>query len=108
MNAVPSKLRQPAIIGSALVLPFMILEWINRRNYHEEFPIVLFRLMWLLPAAFTLILTPTLRNARAGNSIMPNPIGFWLSVALLIFIAWMWAGLILDQLPCFLGVPNCD
>jgi hypothetical protein len=23
-------------------------------------------------------------------------------------ILMMWAGIIIDQLPCFLGVPNCD
>jgi hypothetical protein len=28
--------------------------------------------------------------------------------AALIFIAWLWGSAILDQLPCFLGVPACD
>jgi len=26
----------------------------------------------------------------------------------LILIAWLWAGALVDQMPCFLGVPNCD
>jgi hypothetical protein len=29
-------------------------------------------------------------------------------IATLIFIAWMWVAVVLDQMPCFLGVPNCD
>jgi hypothetical protein len=26
----------------------------------------------------------------------------------LILLAWLWVGLIHDQMPCFLGVPNCN
>ena len=22
--------------------------------------------------------------------------------------AWLWIGILMDQMPCFLGVPNCD
>jgi hypothetical protein len=108
MNNTSSNLRLPAIISSALVLPFMILELVNRRSFHEDFPIVLFGLMWLLSVAFILILRPIVRNIRAENGIMVNPIGLLLRVAFLIPIAWLWVGLILDQMPCFLGVPNCD
>jgi ABC-type amino acid transport system permease subunit len=86
----------------------MILELINRRSFHEGFPIVLFGLLWLLPVAFILILMPIVRNVRAGNRIMVNPISLLLRVAFLILIAWLWGGIILDQMPCFLGVPNCD
>jgi hypothetical protein len=31
-----------------------------------------------------------------------------LSAAALIIIAWLWGSVILDQMPCFLGVPKCD
>jgi hypothetical protein len=23
-------------------------------------------------------------------------------------IAWLWISIVLDRMPCFLGVPNCD
>jgi hypothetical protein len=101
-------LRLPAIISSALVLPFMILELVNRRGFHEDFPIVLFGLMWLLPVAFILILTPIVRNVRSGNGVMLGPMGLSLGAVFLIYIACLWVALILDQMPCFLGVPNCD
>jgi hypothetical protein len=36
------------------------------------------------------------------------PITFLLSAAALIFIAGLWGSIILDQMPCFLGVLYCD
>jgi hypothetical protein len=51
---------------------------------------------------------PIVRNARTGNGIMSNPINFLFRVAFLVLIVWVWAGVIIDQMPCFLGVPNCD
>jgi hypothetical protein len=39
---------------------------------------------------------------------MANPINLLLRVAFLALIAWMWGGILIDQMPCFLGVPNCD
>lgn len=35
-------LRAPAVISAMLVLPLMILEWLNRRDFHEDYPIALF------------------------------------------------------------------
>lgn len=108
MKIIFMNLRTPAIISAVLVLPFMILELINRRGSHEGFPIPLFAILWLLPAAFILILMPIVRSVRAGNRIMTNPSSLLLRVPFLILITWLWTGIILDQMPCFLGVPNCD
>lgn len=30
------------------------------------------------------------------------------SLAVMVLLAGSWAGILLDQMPCFLGVPNCD
>lgn len=97
-----------AAISFILVLPFMILEWINHRNLHESFPIALFVVLWLLPTAFIVILMPMIRSVRAGNSIMGNPISLVFKVAFLALIVTIWGWGFIDQLPCFLGVPNCD
>jgi len=48
------------------------------------------------------------RNLRAGNSLMANPINLLLAVAILTLIAMTWGGLLIDQIPCLMGVPNCD
>ncbi len=62
----------------------------------------------LLPAAFIVNLVPIVRNVRAGNSIIATPINLLLGVALLVFLAMTWGWALIDQFPCFMGVPNCD
>jgi uncharacterized membrane protein len=86
----------------------MILELANRRNFHEGFPIPLFGILWLLPMLFIVILTPILRTVREGNSVLANPFHLLVRITLLALITWLWAAILIDQLPCFLGVPNCD
>jgi uncharacterized membrane protein len=108
MKNILANLRSPAIFSLLLVLPFMILELVNRRNFNAGFPIPLFVFMWLLPMLFILILMPIVRNVRAGNSIVVNPIILLIRVIFLALIIWMWFGIVIDQMPCFLGVPNCD
>jgi hypothetical protein len=89
-----------ALLAFVLVLPFMVLEVINRRSFDEGFPFPLFGSLWLLTLAFLLVLGSLARAVSPGRSL--------LAVVSLIVIAWLWGGIVLDQLPCFLGVPNCD
>jgi hypothetical protein len=107
MKTALTTLRLPAIISSTLVLPFIALELFNRANFlaSEGFPFVLFTVLWLLPAAFVLSLMPIV---RAGDRHRSQPHRLIVRIALLIFIAWVWGAIIFDQLPCCLGVPNCD
>jgi hypothetical protein len=101
--------RIPAIIGFLTTLPFMILELVNRWNFHEDFSrIILFVMLWLLPTLFTFMVTPIVRDVRAGNNVLAKPVALVLRVVFLAFLVWLWFGLVLDQMPCFLGVPNCD
>jgi hypothetical protein len=44
MKNILTNFRSPATINLVLVILFMILEWVNRRNFPESFPIVLFGL----------------------------------------------------------------
>ena len=108
MKNIFMNLRSPVIISFILVIPFMILELVNRRNFNEGFPIVLFGLLWLLPMLFIVTVMPIVRNIGAGNSIIANPIILFLRVVFLALITWMWVSLVIDQMPCFPGVPNCD
>jgi hypothetical protein len=108
MQTILTNLRSPSIISFLLILPLMIMEVVNRRNFNEGFPIPLFVFMWLLPMLFILTVMPIVRNVRSGNSIIANPVILLLRVVFLAFIVWMWFGILIDQMPCFLGVPNCD
>lgn len=97
MKNILTNFRSPAIISLVLVLPFIILELVNRRTFNEGFPIPLFGFLWLLPILFILTMMPIVRNIRTGNSIIANPIILLFRVVFLAFIAWMWVSLVIDQ-----------
>jgi hypothetical protein len=108
MKLAFSNIKSSVVISTALVLPLIIMELVNRRNYHEGFPVSLFVILWLLPMAFILILKPTMRKVQASHWTTPNLIRLLLGIVCLLLIAWFWTGILLDQMPCFLGVPICD
>ena len=108
MRNISSMILPPAIISFVSVIPFISLELINRQNFNGNFPTVLFSFLWLLSLVFILVLMPVLNEVRAGKKSTNSFAGILLRVAILIFIAWLWGSVIIDQMPCFLGVPNCD
>jgi len=103
-----SKLKLPVILSSIIVLPLMALEIINRRSFNEGFPFVLFGTLWILPIPFFAILLPIVKDIRARKNIFAKPGPIIFKVAFMVFLAFIWGSIFLDQLPCFLGVPNCD
>lgn len=108
MKNMLMSVRSPALISLLLVIPFMIMEVVNRQNLNEGFPIPLFVMLWVLPLIFILTGMPIIRNLQAGNRLMAQPVNLLIRVVILVLIAVMWTALLLDQMPCFLGVPNCD
>ena len=97
-----------ASIGLLLVLPLAIFEWTTASDLPRSnlaFP--LFVVMWFLVVVFTLVLLQIVRAARAGNIAMTNRVLIAFKVALLGVIAWSWVGLVIDQIPCFLGATGC-
>jgi cation transport ATPase len=108
ISFVPSvDLKAAAIVGCVLVLPFIALEWMNGPGFANGVPAPLFAVMWLLTALFVVIVMPVLRTPleRRGTA----DIVILLSrVVLGIVVAGLWISLVQDQMPCFLGVPNCD
>jgi hypothetical protein len=98
-----------ALTGFLVVLPFMVLEGITTSGFATlGFPFALFIIMWLLAAVFMLTLMSTVRTIQVGNIAMANLAFLVLKVVLLGLIAWEWVEIVIDQMPCFLGVPNCD
>jgi len=73
MNTILTNLKAPTLISLLLILPFMIMEVVNRRNLNKDFPIMLFFVLWLNLFAISLILLPIVRGRRTGNHDMANP-----------------------------------
>jgi hypothetical protein len=108
MRTFFTKLRLPAIISALLVLPFAILEVINSPSAAADFPFPLFVALWLLLVTFILMLLPIVRSVRVESPLRVTLYRHLPRIALMIILAGLWVGLVLDQMPCFLGVPNCD
>jgi hypothetical protein len=55
-----------------------------------------------------LLLTPALRRLRSERTLRALKLGHWAGLVLSAFLTFAYADVVIDQLPCFLGVPNCD
>jgi quinol-cytochrome oxidoreductase complex cytochrome b subunit len=110
MKAIATDLRTAALGSFILVLPLAILESASTTLTRENAPglIFLFALLWLLPAMVILVLMPIAHSVRARKPLAANPVKLFLSVAVVLVLALTWGSLVADQMPCFLGVPNCD
>ena len=110
-HAAPGTLKSfgaSLLISATLVAPFIVLQLVNRRIFHEDFPFVLFTFMLLHSLFIVLLLTPALRRLRVESSLRALGLGHWAGLLLGILLVFVYANVVIDQLPCFLGVPNCD
>lgn len=64
MKNVLTNLGYSTLISFLLILPFMIMEVINRRSFNEDFPFILFFGLWLNLFAVSLILLPIVHAVR--------------------------------------------
>ena len=103
-----SSLKTAAIVSAALMLPFVVLESVNSPNAVTGLPVVLFVFMWVLAFAFVAILIPLPRNLHVNRWTAPHVVGVLSRIAVLALLGFMWVSVTADQMPCFLGVPNCD
>jgi hypothetical protein len=95
-----------AVASFVVLLPFVALEMMNQPLIN--FPIVLFVVMWLMQFALLSALVSIVRRVRGGGSNWIRPAMLLVRVAFVVAVAILWGGLVADQMPCFLGVPNCD
>ena len=98
----------PLLISSTLVAPFIVLQLITRTAFHEDFPFVLFTFMSLHSLLIVLLLTPVVRRLRSERDLRVLQLGHWAGLAVSVVLISAYADVVIDQLPCFLGVPNCD
>ena len=98
----------PIILGLLCVLPFVIMESVNLGRIPDPFPYTIFLYLWLMFALFLLCLFAILRLAKSRVSKKERLPAYLLNALVLIFTGISIVALSVDQMPCFLGVPNCD
>ena len=74
MQTIPKTIGSSALISLLIIFPFMVMEVVNRRNFNEDFPVMLFFVMWLNLFAFSLILLPIVLGQRTGNRGIASPV----------------------------------
>jgi hypothetical protein len=74
MRTILKTLGSPALLGFLLILPLMILEVVNRQNFSEEFPLMLFFVLWLNLFAISLILLPIAQSWRIAHRPLAEPV----------------------------------
>jgi hypothetical protein len=74
MQTILKTLEPAVLVSLLLIFPFMIMEVVNRRNFNEDFPFMLFFVLCLNLFAISLILLPIVRARRTGNHEEANPV----------------------------------
>jgi len=64
--------------------------------------------MLLLPAGGILAMMPAIRSSRSGAGMLSYKSNVLIGSLLFLFGFGLWAMLFIDQVPCMMGVPNCD
>lgn len=117
--------RSAAIVGAVLALPFALLY--SLLVLHIEPPLRVLESLkvapdqpnvvgsaivlgaWLLSVvAFVVTLSPIVRDARAGRPLLTHPVNLALAIVILLFVVAFAVSFVVDQYPCWIGVPNCD
>jgi hypothetical protein len=64
---------------------------------------------WLLSVvALVFAVAPIVRGMRAGVGIAASPLNLLVAGVILVLVVSFVAGVVIDQYPCWIGVPNCD
>jgi hypothetical protein len=94
----------PVFAALIITFPFMALEFKNQHYSARDFPVALFAFLSAVSAVIALLWMSILRSIKtAGNRLL-----ILARFTLLLSLAILWWEIVNDQLPCFLGVPNCD
>jgi hypothetical protein len=65
--------------------------------------------LFSLPIAAGIIASrPIVKTLQAGGSLFAHPINLIIVAVISVLFAAGVVGLVVDQWPCFIGVPNCD
>lgn len=64
--------------------------------------------MLMLPLGGVIGLTPVFRSTRSGAGLLEHRSNLAVGALLTLFGLGLWAMIFIDQVPCMMGVPNCD
>ena len=126
MNKAITQPLSAAILGVLLTLPLTLLiliavfnidpmnDWMRNllmsdsQRLHAGGVVFMIGTMLLLPVGFIINVAAVRKSVRAGNAVMTWPLNVLLALGLLAYIVALVSAFVIDQYPCWQGVPNCD
>ena len=108
MNPKLKRLLTPILLGFLCVLPFAVMEIVNLGRIPDPFPYAIFLYLWLMFALFLICLFAIVRLAKSRVKKHERLPALLLNALVLLFTVMSIVYLLADQMPCFLGMPNCD
>lgn len=127
MENVTSNNKSSAIIGFLLAMPLAVLLLITIYDIEplggfyktlttqaDGYSINVFGRIFEISALLLLLVgfivgfVPIARTIRTGNGVMANPFNLLIAAILFIFVAGLVFINVIDQYPCWIGVPNWD
>jgi hypothetical protein len=107
------------LVGLLLCLPLVILLWLAVLGIEPAFMVgsgqpsltgslVVLGAALLLPIALVVTLAPVVRNLRQGGRFAAYPENLILAGTILVVLLIIIGAIVVDQYPCWIGVPNCD
>jgi hypothetical protein len=109
VNAITTPLNRTLLssIGALLsIAPFVVMELSNLRS-GKTFPFPPFVVLWFVATAFLLTLTTAIHMTRVETRTARKTLAALLTASSA-FLVWFWIMIVIDQMPCFLGLSNCD
>src|SRR5688500_10091953 len=97
-----------ATLSTMLIIPLAVLEFNADANLEGISFDSLVLLGFLWSVAFGIISLLTLIYNRSQIEILSKSVVLVVFVFLVLALALMWVGIVADQMPCFIGKPNCD
>lgn len=108
MNKRFKRFITPILLGLLCTVPFAVMESVNLGGIPDPFPYAIFLYLWLMFALFFMSLLAILRLAGSRVNKKERLPAILLNALVLLFTVMSLVYLLADQMPCFLGVPNCD
>jgi hypothetical protein len=109
-RTIGSTLAMASAVGAALLAPLLFLDvqhnGLEGRRALDM--LALFGVLFALSVAVVAATATVVRATRSREPLLRKPAPVVVSVVVLAVAVIMWTAIVSDQLPCFLGTPNCD
>lgn len=86
---------------------YLLTESNSTRQHAVGLGIILLSML-LVPVGMVVSFVPVIASVRSGKGVLSHPFNLALGIILLVFALSVWGSLIVDQIPCWMGEPNCD